>query len=422
MGADTKVSVVADSIYGGGDKPGIANSTFIIPFDDNWLKRFYVIQSEHGIQAWIQEDPVKVGNKWNYTVVLASATADDYCPVTEVTAGTRWTDLFTAVPESESRSTEHRMVTPVSIRTRWVLSAAGLSWAGNAANKIMNITIKGGVSGKETNVWMDLFMWQFEKEWMCQCEHQYWYSRYNRLANGTIAMKDVLTGKIVPLGSGLLEQITNKSTYSTLTYESLQNKIGDALFGQPDADNMTITLMTGRGGMRTIDSALKAAGAKIAEGNGFLGGDVASKFVSGQGYNLALGGFFDTFYHIDGYTIKAKHNPVFDHGKVAKASPRHPQTGLPLESYRMVFIDDNDYDGQPNLRTVCQTGRSMLDGVVKGLTPMPKSLEIKGNFSSDLNSALLATEVDKSSYTRLSTRGIQLLRANRCFDLQCIAS
>jgi len=37
-----------------------------------------------------------------------------------------------------------------------------------------------------------------------------------------------------------------------------------------------------------------------------------------------------------------------------------------------------------------------------------------------LNSALLATSVDESSYTRLSTRGIQLLRANRCFDLQCV--
>jgi hypothetical protein len=48
-------------------------------------------------------------------------------------------------------------------------------------------------------------------------------------------------------------------------------------------------------------------------------------------------------------------------------------------------------------------------------------LEIKGNFSGDLNSALLSSEIDQSSYTRLSTRGIQLLRANRCFDLQCVA-
>lgn len=421
MGADTKVSVVADSLYSGGDKPGIGNTEFIIPFDDNWIKRFYVIQSEHGVQAYVNQDPIKVGNKWHYTVVLASATADDYCPVTELVGGVRWTDLFTAVPESESRSTEHRMVTPGLYKNQMGIARAGMSWAGNSANKMMNITIKGGVSGKETNVWMDLFMWQFEKEWLSQCEHQYWYSRYNRLANGTINMKDVLTGKVVPLGSGLLEQITNKSTYSTLTYESLQNKIGDALFGQPDADNMTITLMTGRGGMRAIDYAMKQAGVKMASLNGLITGNIADQFVTGTGRDLMLGGFFTGFYHIDGYTIKVKHNPVFDHGKVAKASPRHPVTGLPLESYRMVFIDDNDYDGQPNLRTVCQTGRSMLDGVVKGLTPMPKSLEIKGNFSGDLNSALLATEVDKSSYTRLSTRGIQLLRANRCFDLQCVA-
>ena len=420
MAADQKVSVICDNLYSAGNKPGIANSTFILAFEDNWIKRFYILQSENGIQAYVQEDPIRVGNKWHYTVVLAASTADDYCPLTELQAGVRWVDIFTAVPESQSRTTEHRMVTPGVFKNQMGIIRGGMSWAGNAANKMMNITIKGGNSDKETSVWMDLFMWQFEKEWMSQCEHQYWYSRYNRQANGQVNLKDVLTGKIIPLGSGLLEQITNKSTYSTLTYESLQNKIGDALFGQPDADNSTITLMTGKGGMRAIDTCLKQAGAKIAEGFGLMGGNIADKFVSGSGYELALGGFFNTFYHIDGYTIKVKHNPVFDHGKVALASPRHPVTGYPLESYRMVFIDDNDYDGQPNLRTVCQKGRSMIDGVVKGLAPMPKSLEIKGNYSSDLNSALLATSVDESSYTRLSTRGIQLLRANRCFDLQCV--
>jgi hypothetical protein len=182
---------------------------------------------------------------------------------------------------------------------------------------------------------------------------------------------------------------------------------------------MTITLMTGKGGMRAIDTAMKAQGIKFL--SSFGGGDIASKFVTGTGSDLMLGGFFTGFYHIDGYTIKVKYNPLFDHGKVAQKSPKHPETGYPLESYRMVFIDDNDYDGQPNLQVVCQTGRALLDGVVKGLTPMPKSLQIKGNFNSDLNSALLATDVDKSSYTRLSTRGIQLLRANKCFDLQCVA-
>jgi hypothetical protein len=36
-------------------------------------------------------------------------------------------------------------------------------------------------------------------------------------------------------------------------------------------------------------------------------------------------------------------------------------------------------------------------------------------------SKLLSTEQDKSSYHRFSSCGIQMLRANRCFDLQCVA-
>lgn len=419
MGSDTKVSVVASTYYQTGDKPGVGNGEFYIDFEDNWIKRFFIIQSEHGIQAWVQQDPVRNGNLWRYTVTLSAAGPDEFCPLSELQAGTRWVDLFTAVPESESRSTESKMVTPGSYKNQMGIMRAGMSWAGNSAERIMNISVKAGISGKETNVWMDFFMWQFEKEWLSQCEHQYWYSRYNRQANGVINLKDVLTGKVVPMGSGLLEQITNKSTYSTLTYQGLQNRISDALFGQADADNMTITLMTGKGGMRAIDTAMKREGIKFLTDLG--SGNIADKFVTGTGRDLMLGGFFNGFYHIDGYTIKVKYNPLFDHGKVAKASPRHPETNLPLESYRMVFIDDNDYDGQPNMRVVCQKNRSLLDGVVKGLTSMPKSLQIKGGFNSDLNSALLATEVDKSSYTRLSTQGIQLLRANRCFDLQCVA-
>jgi hypothetical protein len=418
MGSDTKVSVCSSSAYQSGDKPGVGNSEFKIRFADNWIKRFFVIQSEHGIQAFVNQDPTHIGGEWEYTVVLAAATADDYCPYTELAGGVRWIELFTAAPESESRSTESTMVSPGLYKNQMGIIRAGMSWAGNAAEKTMKLSVTGA-NGKTSNVWMDLFMWQFEKAWLSQCEHQYWYSRYNRLSNGSIPLKDVLTGKVIPLGSGLLEQITNKSTYSTLTYQGLQNKIGDALFGQTDADNMTITLMTGKGGMRAIDTAMKAEGIKFL--TSFGGGDIADKFVTGTGRDLMLGGFFTGFYHIDGYTIKVKYNPLFDHGKVAKASPRHPETGYPLESYRMVFIDDNDYDGQPNLQVVCQKGRALMDGVVKGLTSMPRSLQIKGNFDSNLNSALLSTEVDKSSYTRLSTRGIQLLRANKCFDLQCVA-
>lgn len=420
MGRDYKASVCTGSPYTTGDKPGVGNTPFYIYFSDNWIKRFFIIQSAHGVQAYVLEDPVDEGPKgWKYKVQLDPAAPDDFCPLTELESGTFWIDLHTAVAESESRTTESKMVMPGLYKNQMGFIRAGMSWAGNAANKVMKIKVR--TDKGETEVWMDYFMWQFEKRWLEESEHTYWYSRYNRLPSGEIPLKDLLTGKVIPRGSGLLEQIGNKGTYADLTYDGLANAIGDALFGQSDTNNMSITLYTGKGGMRAIDRAMKKEGIKFLQDWGF----VADKFVTGTGRNLMLGGFFDGFYHIDGYTIKVKYNPIFDMGRVALASPLHPESGLPLESYRMVFIDDNDYDGQPNIQHVAQKGRSFLHGVIPGLTPMPKSLKIMGGFNvseGDASAAaLLATDQDKSAYTRFKSCGIQILRANKCFDFQCVA-
>jgi len=135
-----------------------------------------------------------------------------------------------------------------------------------------------------------------------------------------------------------------------------------------------------------------------------------------------LGGYFTGFYHIDGYTIKFKYNSMFDTGAVAMNSPKHPESGLPLESYRMVFIDDSMQDGEANIIRVSQKGRPYIDGIVKGLTNVPKGLQIMGGTTGLEGSKFLSTDMDESSYVRLASVGIQIRRANRCFDLQCIAS
>jgi len=417
MGRDDKASVVAESLYTAGDKPGIANSRFKIRFTDNWIKKSYVIESSRGVQAYVLEDPVKVGSMYEYNVQLQAASDSEFCPLSELAAGVRWVDLTAQVAESESRGTDSKMVAPGSYKNQMGFVRASMSWAGNSANKVMNIKVSTD-KGTETDVWMDLFMWQFEKRWLNECEHSCWYSRYNRTKDGSIPLKDPVTGKEIPIGSGILEQIQNKSTYSKLTYSSLQNKIGEALYGQQDADGMTITLFTGKGGIREIDRAMKQEGFKLL--TDFTG--VADKFVKGTHRDLMLDGFFKGFYHIDGYTIKVKYNPLFDHGKVALKSPLHPETGYPLESYRMVFIDDSEYEGTPNIQLVHQKGREYNDGIVAGMTPMPKSLKIMQGFNlgrGDIQ--LLSTEVDKSSYHRFKSLGVQILRASKCFDLQCIA-
>lgn len=416
MGREDKASPCSSTIYTSTDRPGIGHSEFYLWFPDNWIKRYYIIQSSRGIQAYVLEDPIKDGDQWKYKVQLDPADEDDYCPISEVQRDCLWIELNTQVAESESRGTRSKSVAPGLWKNQMGFIRASMEWAGNAANKVMNITMS--MDGKESKGWMDFFMWQFEQRWLNECEHVSWYSRYNRLADGSIPLKDLLTGKVIPRGSGLLEQIFNKSTFSKLTYSSLVNKIGDALFGQSDSEGMTITLHTGLGGMRDFDQAMKEEGVKIL--TDYTG--VAEKFITGSGRELALGGFFTQFYHVDGYLIKVKHNPIFDHGRIALISPKHPETGFPLESHRLVFIDDSDYDGQPNITHVAQKNRSFLHGIVPGLTPPPRSLAINGGFNLNGDAVqILTDEGDRSSYHRFKSSGIQMLRATKSFDMQCVA-
>jgi len=396
---------------------GLAGATFNITFTDNWAKRNYMIESPLGVQAYILNDADKVSNGWRYTLQLNAVADSTIVPPSEVLAGTLWAELNTFNPESESRGTEFKRVAPGKYKNQMSIIRLSHQWAGNASSKVMPIQISHEGKGN-MDLWMDFEHYQFERAWLEECEHMYWYSRYNRRANGTIALKDILTGKVIPTGAGMLEQINNYSTYTSLTYNYLQNTVANALFGQSDTDGMSITLHTGRGGMREFDAAMKEAGiTQLALG------DVGDKFIGGSNYNLVSMGFFDAFYHIDGYYIKVKHNPIFDYGRRAIKSPLHPDTGYPLESYRMVFIDDGTFDGEPNLQMVAEKGRRFLHGVVPGMATMPKQYQIlqgAGNINAG-SLSLITSDVDKSSYHRLMVGGVQLRRGNTSLHLQCIA-
>ncbi len=397
---------------------GYGNTPFKLVFTDNWMKRNYMIESPLGVQAYILGDSVKVSEGFEYTLQLNAVTDKAVIPASELQAGTMWCDLNTFNAESESRGTEFKRVAPGKYKNQMSVIRASHQWAGNSANRVMSITIQHG--GKSMKLWMDFEQYQFERAWLEEVEHMFWYSRYNRKPNGESPLKDPITGKSIFTGAGILEQVNNYATYTRLTYAFLQNVIANALFGQSDTDGMSITLYTGRGGMREFDRAMKEAGITqmVLSGGG---GNVADKFIKGDGnYDLAVTGFFNTMYHIDGYVIKVKHNPIFDYGRRAVKSPLHPETGYPLESYRMVFIDDGMFDGEPNLQFVCEKGRRMLHGVVAGITPMPDQYRILAGIS-NINSgdlALLSSDIDASSYHRLSTGGVTLRRGNTSLHLE----
>lgn len=417
-----KTAIIANSAYTSSDTPGIGFSQFEIQFADNWIKKFYTIESPRNVRARVIADPVQRGGYWSYMVQLECINPNQYCDPSQLVAGTQWVAMNATVALSESTGTGSNRVTPGLIKNQLTVLRMSHEWAGNVANQGLGFEIKVGDTAPVKMV-MPYEIMIFERRCLAEREAAAWYSRYNRLPDGSIPMKDPLTQKSIPQSDGILAQIPNYFAYSKLTYSILQKVMRDALFGQSDTDDMTITLHTGTGGRQEFHQAMLTAGATYNISGAFgVGSTIAveDKFIQGTGRNLALTGFFDAFYHIDGYYVKVKHNKFFDLGKRAMKSPLHPVTGLPLESYRMVFLDDTEYDGEPNIQYVAQKGRAMLHGVVKGLTPVPE--QYKGLAGADASAlGILSSDKDQSSYHRMYTFGIQIKRASRCLHLECIA-
>jgi len=111
--------------------------------------------------------------------------------------------------------------------------------------------------------------------------------------------------------------------------------------------------------------------------------------------------------------VTVKHLPLLDYGSRSENGVRHPRTGRPMSSYDMYFVDQTTYDGIRNIRMITQKGRSMLTGIVKGLTPGPKDLYV----SNDME--MLSTEQDTCSVHYFCAKGICLNRGTTSFVLRC---
>jgi hypothetical protein len=262
-----------------------------------------------------------------------------------------------------------------------------------------DLPVKGGQTSR---FWMDYEEWQHFLQWKEECEMYYWYGQQSYGDNGVVQMKDE-NGQPVQIGPGLFDQIINKDTYSVLTENKLSDVVGDIFFGMTDAQNMNVTLYTGTGGAREFDRAMK-------DKLGTLGFTVFSdgRFIQGNGSELTLTGYFKRYEHVDGHTINVVKVPLFDHGAVAQASQRHPVTGLPLESYRMCFVDQSRYDGQPNVQMINKKGREMVKWAVAG-SVVPRGMG---------DSALRASDIDGASVHFLKTAGICLKRFDTSIDIQ----
>lgn len=378
---------------------GVNHSRFEVAFKEKWFNKNYIIESPYGIQARIMEEPYEGTYGYHYVLQLVTANASDSISATDI-EGLKFIQMFAPNAMSGSRGTDSNWVAPSKARNQISLIRKSYRYEGNVQNKVA--VFEFNVGGRTTKLWTDFEEYQFMLRWKEECEQALWYSQYNRDRNGLIHLKDE-NGQTIPLGSGVLEQIPNFETYTELTSSRLKDIVRDVMFGATDAQQMNIVLYTGLGGMEEFDKGMKQ---EIANGS-YIKNTPDTAFMRGGTASMEFGGFFTSYRHIDGHVITVRHLPLFDHGSRALNSPKHPVTGLPLESYRMIFLDQSTYDGQSNVSMVTRKGREMVRWAVAGAS-IPKGFS--GN-------ALRATDKDGSSVHFMKELGINIRRATNCLHL-----
>ena len=336
----------------------------------------------------------------------------------DLAAGALWGMLYANVGIDFSRGNASNWAAPGLVRSKIGTIRKSYQFSGNAKDYVaeFNLPTKEGSS---TKLWMDYEEYRHMLKFKEECEMYYWYGQRTHDDAGRTQMTDE-NGQPVVSGPGLFEQIINKDTYSTLTQKKIENVIGDLFYGMTDATDKQVTLYTGIGGAREFDRALRSYYANGVSSTGVSGTSTTntylrtteSKFITGSGRSLGITGYFTSYDHIDGHSVNVVKVPLFDHGPVAQASKKHPESGLPLESYRMVFVDQSNYDGENNLQMINKKGREMLRWAVAG------SVVPKGFKESDTR----ASDIDGASVHMLKTAGILLRRFDTSLDLQCTAS
>jgi len=395
--AVTNSGITANTTFGG---------TFELVFPDKWFIFPYVLINAAGEQARIMAEPVQsAGGQWKYSMQLVDPSPTSSLS-TGFTNGDLWAQLYAPVGVDFSRGNAANWETPGKVRNKIGTVRKSYHMSGHAKDFVAEFALptKGG---KSTKLWMDYEEYNHMLNFKEECEMFYWYGQKTYDSNGQNAMRDE-NGQPVIVGPGLLEQIINTDTYSTMTETKIKNIIGDLFYGMTDANKKQVTLYTGTGGAREFDEALKNHFSGTA-GGWKVGGE--NRFITGSGRSLGMSGYFTSYEHVDGHTVNVVKLPLFDHGPVAQARTKHPVTGYSLESYRMVFVDQSNYDGQANLQMISKKGREMMRWCVAG-SVVPRGFD---------SSSSRASDVDGASVHMLKTAGIVLRRFDTSLDITCIA-
>jgi hypothetical protein len=333
------------------DTPGINNTPITLWLSEKWFGPGAVVAfDDREFVARIAGDPYMDGNDWVYTVYVVGD-SNKFIPPSLLAVGKQVSREGSLYEEGSEEADITNYNSPFKLRNR--LSTMRLSYeiTGSAYASVMVVAVRDPKTKKQTLYWSDFQEWQALRQWYRTIDTWGLRSKYNGNANGVTELKGS-NGRPVISGAGILEQISpsNKKSYTKLTLDVLDDFLFDLSYNLKGQGQRNFVALTGEMGMREFDRVLreKASGYQLTD----------TKFITGSGQELTLGGQFTTYKGLNGISLTLKHYPAYD--STVENRILHPVSGKPIESYRMTFINNSTIDGQANLSKVVRKGREMV--------------------------------------------------------------
>ncbi len=345
------ISVVRN-LNDGGSFPGLNGQTFrVVLQEKEFVSGEVLIPDNRDYPVIVIGDALQDGDGYIYTLQLINPDPAAYMPPALIAAGKEFSKDYSAFEEGSSRSGITTYGSPFELRNHLTTQRKSREITGSAATDVMAIVMKDPASGKSSFLWATVQEWTFLAQWYRELDRSLMYSVYNAKSDGTVKIKGE-TGRPVYIGAGLRQQIApaNKRTYTNLTENVIREFMLDLTYNVKGEGDAKFVAMAGWGFMDAFDRAMKTAIAGWTL--------VDSKFVTGSGQDLTLGGQFKTYKGINGIEMTVVHQPLYD--DPTHNRQLHPVTGRPVESYRATFIDYGMYNGESNIMKVAKKGRESI--------------------------------------------------------------
>jgi hypothetical protein len=319
--------------------------------EDKWFGPGAILElDDKDYQLRVAGAPYQDGNEWVYTCFMADGQASRFVPYTLLQAGSQVSRLGSAYEEYSEEADIINYNTHIALRNHLTTVRLSYDITGSAYSTVLAVALKDPKTGKTSYLWSDFQEWKAMREWFKRLERQLVYSRYNANPDGTTDLMGT-NGRPVYIGAGLLQQIApaNRRPYTELSAGLLEDFLFDLSYNILGSSERKFVAFTGEMGMREFDRVLKQKAAAYQL--------VDSKFITGSGQELILGGQFVTYRMTNGIELTVKHTPLYD--DTVHNRTMHPVTGKPLESYRFTFLDFGMRDGEANIVKVVRKGREL---------------------------------------------------------------